>query len=232
MKTRRTHLSIVIAVCLTLAACGDASSDGRSITERIDGAQAAGPADATTQDAAIVPLDSEPVLVDSGTPSAVDAAMPPGEDGAMDVGTTPAAQRPDLSNGPADRVARVACALREADGTPMIAAADPGSAGQILLLPSDETAYDVELPDSGIGFVTLEVPDWAITIGGGLDFSQSLTILDPDGVTEQILPLSWNGVCGVEGLTDQRLKYHSWGAFVAEVRGEPGSTIRLSFVKL
>ena len=79
--------------------------------------------------------------------------------------------------------------------------------------------------------MTLEVPDWAIVIGGGLHYDQSLTILDPDGFTQETLPLSWNGRCGADGITDQRLHYHSWGAFTIELRGEPNDTVRLSLIK-
>ena len=102
----------------------------------------------------------------------------------------------------------------------------------MLVLPSASEAYLVTLPDSGEGYITLQVPDWAITIGAFLDASTTLEVLDPDWVTELILPLSWNGACSDAGMTDQRLKYHSWGSFTVKLVGEPNGVVHVAFIKV
>ena len=104
-------------------------------------------------------------------------------------------------------------------------------AGQVLLTPQPETGFSMTIPETGFGYLTLEVPDWAITIAASTYFEHTVTIFDPDGVTQEIVPLSWNGACPDKGLTDHRTKYHSWGSFTVKVEGEPNSVMTLSFIK-
>ena len=163
--------------------------------------------------------DMAPVV--EGQPDAEIMEMPiPGE-----------AQRPDLPMGPNDRLAQAACALMDGQFDGILAAASLDEAGQVLLTPNRARGYAVTLPDTGEGYVTLQVPDWAITIGGFLPYTSTLEILDPDFVTERILPVSWNGACPDQDRTDQRLKYHSWGSFTAVVTGPPGGVVQLAFIK-
>ena len=140
-------------------------------------------------------------------------------------------ERPDLPMGPNDSLAQAACALIDAAADEILAVAVEGDAGQVLLTPQRNRTYRVTIPDTGVGFVTLEVPDWAVTIGGFLHYEQQLTVLDPDFVTEVVVPLSWNGACSDSDMTDQRLHYHSWGSFTLRLEGEPNSTLQLSLIK-
>ncbi|MGC6419126.1 MAG: hypothetical protein ACON3Z_18510, partial [Bradymonadia bacterium] len=129
-------------------------------------------------------------------------------------------ERPDLPMGPNDSLAQAACALIDAAADEVLAVAVEGDAGQVLLTPQRNRTYSVTIPDTGVGFVTLEVPDWAVTIGAFLNFQQRLTVLDPMQVTEVVVPLSWNGACTDSDITDQRLHYHSWGSFTLRLEGE------------
>ncbi|MGB0591853.1 MAG: hypothetical protein ACPGU1_19410, partial [Myxococcota bacterium] len=138
----------------------------------------------------------------------------------------------ELPVGPEDGTASSACELSDGPTTEVISASDIGEAGQVLVLPSASEAYLVTLPESGEGYITLQVPDWAVTIGAFLDSDTTLEVLDPDWVTELILPLSWNGACSDSGMTDQRLKYHSWGSFTVKLVGEPNAVIHLAFIKV
>ena len=139
--------------------------------------------------------------------------------------------RPDLPMGPNDSLARAACALIDGAADEVLAVAVEGDAGQVLLTPQRNRTYSVTIPDTGVGFVTLEVPDWAVTIGAFLNFQQRLTVLDPMQVTEVVVPLSWNGACTDSAITDQRLHYHSWGSFTLRLEGEANSVIQLSLIK-
>ena len=140
-------------------------------------------------------------------------------------------ERPNLPMGPNDSLAQAACALIDGAADEVLAVAVEGDAGQVLLTPQRNRTYRVTIPDTGVGFVTLEVPDWAVTIGGFLHYEQQLTVLDPDFVTEEVVPLSWNGACSDSDMTDQRLHYHSWGSFTLRLEGEANSVIQLSLIK-
>ena len=137
------------------------------------------------------------------------------------------ADRPQYPTGPSDIVARRACALLDEPPQELQIVELESEAGQVLLTPQPETRFSFTIPETGFGFVTLEVPDWAITIAAFSHFEQTVTILDPDGVTEEIVPLSWNGACPEKGLTDHRTKYHSWGSFTVKVEGEPNTEMTL-----
>ena len=145
--------------------------------------------------------------------------------------TTTSPPKPELPMGPADELAKAGCNLIEGPVTSVIAVADMADAGQVIVTPTPNSAYAVTLPDTGVGYITLEVPEWAIIIGGFLNYANTLEVLDPDWVTEVILALSWNGACSDLGMTDQRLKYHAWGSFTVKLTGSPSEVMQLSFIK-
>ena len=112
------------------------------------------------------------------------------------------------------------------------ATSSPGEAGQVLVLPNDNVAYQIMLPESGTGFVTLEVPDWQVMLAMYTPWHTTLTVHDPEGKTQTLSPLSWASPCADTFLTEERTKYHKWGGFTLEVTGEPGGSSWLAILNM
>ena len=113
--------------------------------------------------------------------------------------------------------------------TPIIATGERSNAGQVAVLPSEMSAYQIRLPESGVGYITLEVPDWAITVGLFTHFTQRASVDRSSGNVDVVGPLSWNASC--DEITDERLHFHSWGSYTVELSGEPNSDIALVLLK-
>ena len=137
----------------------------------------------------------------------------------------------ELPLGPDDALARVACSHLESAPSDVLATSSSEEAGQVILTPTEAQGYAVTLPASGVGYLTLEVPDWAITIGLFRPSAITLNLSDPMDVTEEVLAQSRNGACPDSGLIDERTKFHSWGAFTVELIGAPGETVVISLIK-
>ena len=107
--------------------------------------------------------------------------------------------------------------------------ADRSDAGQVIVLPSNDLAYEVTLPESGVGYLTLEVPDWDTTVSILTHYSNPITVFDQMNSIEVMQSLAWNASC--DDFTEEHLHFHSWGSYVMEVRGTPQSKVNLSLVK-
>lgn len=153
------------------------------------------------------------------------AEDPPSGEG--EGGATPG--QPELSLGLEDDFSREACELLLSESAELIATNAQSEAGQVTLLPSSETSYRVKLSDTGVGYLTLEVPDWSIVVGIFTHSTQSAKIITSLQDTEIVGPLSANASC-VE-FTDERVHFHSWGAYVLELTGEPNSEVQLALIK-
>lgn len=219
MKLSRIFLFLCLFLGLMCVACGDASDEQGSEDGFLDAEDNNAVNNEQAPNDDVTPDDEQ----DGDEP---DGEIPDVIDEGEDDG-----DRPALDMGPNDALAQAACALMDASPQAILAVADESDAGQVLVTPSESELRLVTLPDTGVGFITLEVPEWSIVIGAGVDYTQSVTILDPGSVTERTLALSWNGACPDLGLTDQRTKFHSWGSFTVELTGEPGDDVLLSFIK-
>ncbi|MEE2755495.1 MAG: hypothetical protein VYA30_02485 [Myxococcota bacterium] len=140
--------------------------------------------------------------------------------------------RPQLPVGPDDALAQAACSLLGTVPTEIIAVADANSAGQVVVTPRQDTALSVRLPDAGVGYFTLEIPEWSITIATSLRYQESLVILDENCDIEPVQSVSWNGACDDSGLIDHRHLYHAWGSFTVRITGDANEPVHLSFMKL
>ena len=123
--------------------------------------------------------------------------------------------RPDLPMGYDDDHAQKACALVDDGGAEIIAASSMSEAGQIILLPSDDgEAFNIQLPESGPGFVTVEIGDWMTTVRFFADDLANYTIHGND--PEDLTGLRANGACPEERISDNRWAFHEWGSYVIE----------------
>ena len=138
----------------------------------------------------------------------------------------------ELEVGPDDSFAQAACRLVGTETTAVMAVADESMAGQLLVTPQSDSALFIRLPDSGVGYLTLEVPEWSITIASSLPSGFSLEIIDEDCTVERIQAVSWNGSCREIGLTEQRHLFHTWGAFTVRISGAPDASVQLSFIRV
>ncbi|MAD60993.1 MAG: hypothetical protein CMH49_05700 [Myxococcales bacterium] len=147
----------------------------------------------------------------------------------MQVAYSSTRDRQDLSQGLADELAGQACQLFDAEMTHLTMTSQRSEAGQVTILPSAENAYKMDLPDTGTGYLTLEVPDWSITIGIFTNDRVQVRIWGEASDLEEERPLSLNPSC--DGMTDERIHFHAWGAYVIELIGEPNDEIQLAFIK-
>jgi hypothetical protein len=158
-----------------------------------------------------------------------DPVVDPNEDPVVDPTEDPVVL-PELPDGPGDAHATKGCANLEATPDPLVAGSSESEAGQVLLVPGANSSFLVQLPESGVGYVTVEIPDWQVIVAVFAHHTTDVKILDPEGKTAVITPLSWNSACADTGVTDQRTKYHTWGSFTFELTGEPGSQVWLSLI--
>ena len=135
----------------------------------------------------------------------------------------------ELSQGPEDVTSRLGCTLIMGEMSAVTPVSDRSDAGQVTLLPNNDMAYEVMLPESGVGYLTLEVPDWDITVSMLTRSENTVKVFDMMGEIEIEEPLSWSASC--DDFTEERLHFHSWGAYVMEITGEPQSKVKLSLVK-
>jgi hypothetical protein len=239
------RLLFISIVTLALAACGDGGSGGESDDP---GTPDVGP---DTVDTISVDVDAAtdgggPVL-DTGNPdvpmvedTSLDLAEISGPDDTFtaEVGEPvdvpgpdlPEKPLPELPSGPDDLYSAAGCALQDGATAPLIAVENPSDAGQVLLLPTPDNAYRIQLPESGHGYVTLEIPDWKVIIALFTGYETQITVHDPEAKTEPILELSWAASCPDALITDERKKYHKWGPFMLELQGEQGAEIWLSAI--
>jgi len=148
-------------------------------------------------------------------------------DGAQDAGSVVS-----LASGPDDEYSTAGCALLEGEKTAIIAASNLSEAGQLVLLPSATAGFAIALPESGVGFVTLEVPDWQVVIALYTTLGVEIVIHDPDDKTEVVQALGWAAPCAEQQITEERTKYHKWGGFTLELRGESGGEVWLAAIDL
>ena len=206
----KSHVISLVIVFISLHAIGCDDQDPASMT-----AQTAGEVTAGTDESA-AGTDESIAGTDENAAGTDDASR-------VEI------ERPELPQGRDDSFSRRACQLLDLEMTPLIATAEPSSAGQITVLPNEMSAYQVRLPESGVGYITLEVPDWAITVGLFTHYTQSATVDASSGNIEVVGRLSWNASC--DDVTDERLHFHSWGSYTVELTGEPSSDVALVLLK-
>lgn len=233
--SRISYLAVIVLAAATMG-CDNSSSDAPPLNDAASGADTGVSAGDTGPSAdtsvAIDAATADTTAADTGT---VDVLTAPGDAGALvDIGGMAdgtSSSMPNLDDGPNDSFAQQACQNSNTDATPIIAAESVEEAAQALLVPGPEAVFSVTIPASGTGFVTVEITDWQIIVAVFADYTTTVTILDPEGKTALINPLSWNSACKGNGMTDERHKYHKWGAFTFKLEGAPGSELWLSLIE-
>ena len=134
-------------------------------------------------------------------------------------------QAPTLTIAAVNEFTALACA--EAD--PALGAIDLVSsevdAAQVILLPSDHKQV-VQLPDSGTGYFTLEVPAWGAKMIVSTPYTTDYEIVEGDREVER----RWNGTCGEQGVVEEGYVFHRWGAFTVRVTDESNQRVSFTIV--
>jgi hypothetical protein len=119
-------------------------------------------------------------------------------------------ERRDLPEGVDDAFSQQACSLLDNTQTELIAASSEGEAGQALIVPDGDTdLYEIVLPETGEGFVTVEIPDWMTTVRFFADENANYSIID----AEELTGLRQCGACPDEPISDNRYAFHEWGSY-------------------
>ncbi len=205
MRILSTWVSI-LSLSLFMGACADEKADSSSTAPVADAGNS------SVQDAA------------AGAPDTASAA-PDDVTVEDDAGVV-------LGLGPDDEFAQMGCALLEGEKSNPVAGLTAAEAGQQLIVPSHETGYAITLPESGTGFVTLEVPDWQVVIALFTLEGVEIILHDPDDKAEVVQELSYAAPCSEQQVIEERTKFHKWGGFTMELRGEPGGEVWLAAVDL
>lgn len=224
---------LLASVCVASAgvlACGDEADDSSGSGTPVSDAAQPSP-DAGSTDVSVTQGDaqSSPLDVEADGVSAADSTA---DSAAVDSAAAEDVVVLSLETGPDDSFSQTGCALMDGPKTSPVAGATVREAGQQILLPSHDSGYVVSLPESGIGFVTLEVPDWQVVIALYTTAAVELVVHDPEGKTEVVQALSWAAPCADQQITEQRTKFHKWGGFTLELRGEPGGEAWLAAIDL
>ncbi len=98
-------------------------------------------------------------------------------------------------------------------------------AAQVILLPSDRTQM-VQLPESGTGYFTLEVPAWGAKMIVSTPYTTNYEIIEGDREVAR----RWNGTCGADGVVQEGYVFHRWGAFTVRVTDENNERVPFTIV--
>lgn len=137
--------------------------------------------------------------------------------------------RRELPDGVDDAFSQQACSLFEEEGEPMLIAGSEAEAGQALIVPSGDTlVHRLELPESGPGYLTVEVPEWMSTIRFFADEQATYSIDHVDA--EELTGIRRAGACPDTEIHDNRYAFHAWGSYV--LRFDEDSPREIWFVAL
>ncbi len=98
-------------------------------------------------------------------------------------------------------------------------------AAQVILLP-DEQVQVVQLPVSGTGYFTLEVPAWGAKMVVSTPYTTDYEIIEGDREVER----RWNGTCGDQGVVQEGYVFHRWGAFTVRVTDESNERVPFTII--
>lgn len=117
-----------------------------------------------------------------------------------------------------DAYAQAACTGLKEDSQELVLAASESEAAQLTVLP-DGAPLQLVMPESGDGWMVVEVPDWMTRMRVFSDEDVSYEILGSDAevLTERLT----NGACPDAAMTDQRYGFHAWGAYAVRFSEGP-----------
>jgi hypothetical protein len=150
---------------------------------------------------------------DTATPE--DTAAPE-DTGESDTGDTEDTDTTSMSSD--DEYSKQACELLEgADkAEELILAASESEAAQLTIL-ADGVPRRLVMPESGDGWLVLEIPDWMAYLRLFTDEGVTYEIAFAEQATDALV----NGACPDAGISDQSWAIHSWGSYPIQFHEGP-----------
>jgi hypothetical protein len=107
----------------------------------------------------------------------------------------------------------------------LILASSSSEAAQLTIV-ADGMPRRLVMPESGDGWLMIEITDWMAYLRLFTDEGVEIEIIDGEVLTEALI----NGSCPDAGMTDQLWNFHSWGSYA--VRVPEGSPDEVWFVAI
>ena len=126
-----------------------------------------------------------------------------------------------------DDIELAICELREVTPVTLPLGASKAEANTAVIVPDNASAWVLTMPETGDGWFTIEVPDWMTIVRLSTDQNVLLDVQGGDPFSE----LGVNTSCPDEGLSDQRMAFHEWGAYQVRIEAGAPSEVWFTLIK-
>lgn len=134
---------------------------------------------------------------------------------------------PDEDLGADDAFAAMGCDQIDDAGDELILGSSSSEANTAVVVADEEGVWSLQMPESGDGWFTIEIPDWMTVMRVFTERGVEYEIIDSDPFTDIMV----NGACPDEGISDQRVAFHEWGAYTVRVSEGAPETIWFAIAK-
>lgn len=222
----RRHLFLLGLCALPLWGCADTAEDS-------DKSSSDESSDETTSD------DGSSDDEDDATPSGDEGdGGAEGDDGGSDGGDDGGSDGGDDGGGGGDggddvplsvddAFTAAGCELLETEPVSLAMGASLSEANTAVIVPDDETTWLLQMPETGDGWFTVEVPDWMTVVHFFTDEGVELEIMGGESFSEVLR----NGSCPDAGISHQRWAFHDWGAYTIRVAEGAPAEVWFTLVK-
>jgi len=143
-----------------------------------------------------------------------------GDSGELDTEPEPEPEPEPEDLGADDAYAQAACGLRGGAPEELVLAASASEAAQQTIV-ADSVPRQLLMPESGDGWMVIEIPDWMAYVRVFSDDGVEYEVMGDD--VEAYTECQTNGACPDEGITDQLIGFHAWGAYSVRFSEGPES---------
>lgn len=157
----------------------------------------------------------------------VDKEDPDDEEGEADEEEEEEEEVPDESLSEDDEFAAMGCDQLADAGAELILGTSSSEANTAVVVADEEGVWALQMPESGDGWFTIEIPDWMTVMRVFTEEGVEYEIIDSDPFTDILV----NGACPDEGISDQRVAFHEWGAYTVRVSEGAPETIWFAIAK-
>ena len=119
------------------------------------------------------------------------------------------------------------CALLDVTPESLVLGSSRSEANTAVLVMEEGAAWSLEMPASGDGWMTIEVPDWMTVVHFFTEEGVELEIMGGESFSDVLR----NGACPDAGISDQRWAFHEWGAYTIRVAEGAPETVWFTLVK-
>ena len=120
------------------------------------------------------------------------------------------------------------CDLLEVTPESLVLGASESEANTAVLVPDNETAWVLQMPESGDGWFAVEIPDWMTTVHVFTEDGVDIEVMGGEIFTDALR----NGACPDAGISDQRMAFHEWGAYTVRIAEGAPAEVWFTLVKV